>query len=590
MVYRSAWQGSHWVAGRLSRFRVLEGLADPILDEIASEVRCFCLPAGEELQRTGPDARALFFVMSGALSVMVPDRTDDLNSIAIIRPGETVGEMSLLTCDPPSARLFALRDVELVALDQPAFERLITRHPVLLRNLSVILVDRLRKTTARTAHSSMARCIALIAGTLSADPIPVAHDLAQALRSMGISALVVDESATDHAGDWFHAVEASHDIVIYVAHNPLSAWARKCERRADRLVEVTCAGAGMDWPSFAPPATRPTGLNAAKRRDVVVLCDHASARLCPSPALPEGSVRHLLRRGSVADLERFARFMCGRALGLVLSGGGARGFAHLGVLRALRENGVMIDAVGGTSMGALIAACVAMEWSDQEIEDRLRAAFVASNPLSDIALPLVAFFRGRKVDQLLTQNFGDRRIEHLALPFLCMTSDLTSGRAVAHTSGPLARTLRASIALPGVLPAVTLNGHVHVDGGVMNNIPVDEMGRLTRGGVIAVDVSGNTALLPPSNGAPSPGILSVLVRTGTVGNEWQRREAHRQAVCLFEPPVADVGFRDWMAFDRAVERGRLHAEQLLSRDHTLLGRLGVTWSDALSVDEGYAVA
>lgn len=581
MASWTSWSEERHVAARLSRFRLLEGLASAAIAEIASHVRCFCLPAGQELLREGRDRQALFFVVSGSFSVMVPDQRGGLESIATISAGETVGEMSLMTDDPPSAALYALRDTEVMALDKAAFDRIIDRHPTLLRNLSVLLVERLRRTTARAVKVHQTRSIALIGGE-DGGGRRLARDLVPVLRGMGLAAHVVDESAADEPADWFHYLEASHDMVIYVAPSVGSAWARACERRVDRLVEI-CCGPGGHWPRPLPHDREP--MAALKRRDLVVLCEHAMAERCPSPVLGEGHVRHLIRRGSSSDLERFARYMAGRAIGLVLSGGGARGFAHIGVIRALREHGIAIDAVGGTSMGALIAACVAMEWPEDEIIARLRAAFVTTNPLSDIALPTVAFFRGRKVDDLLAGNFGDRRIESLALPYLCVTSDLTSGVDVAHRAGPLARTVRASIALPGVLPPVTLDGHVHVDGAVMNNIPVEHMTRLTRGGVIAVDVSGDTALLPEPGGRQGPGILSVLVRTGTVGNEWQRREAHRLATCLFEPQVADVGFRDWQAFDRAVARGYDCARRRLETDIGLLRRLGVSWSDAATVDE-----
>lgn len=583
MASWTSWSEERHVAARLSRFRLLEGLSGEVIAEIAANVRCFCLPAGQELARDGRDRQALFFVVSGSFSVMVPDQRGVLESIATVGAGETVGEMSLMTAEPPSAALYALRDTEVLALDKCAFDRIIDRHPMLLRNLSVLLVERLRRTTARAVKSHQARSIALIGGEEAGCAKRLAHELLPVLRGMGIAAHVVDDAAADQPADWFHYLEASHDMVLYVAPAVGSAWARACERRVDRVVEIACGPGAAIWPVPGARAAEP--MAALKRRDVVVLCEHAVADRCPAPVLGEGHVRHLIRRGSTADLERFARFMAGRAIGIVLSGGGARGFAHIGVMRALREHGVAIDAVGGTSMGALIAACVAMEWPEDEIIARLRAAFVATNPLSDIALPTVAFFRGRKVDDLLANNFGDRRIESLAIPYMCITSDLTSGVDVAHRSGPLAKTVRASIALPGVLPPVTLDGHVHVDGAVMNNIPVEHMTRLTRGGVIAVDVSGDTALLPDPGGRQGPGILSVLVRTGTVGNEWQRREAHRLAACLFEPQVADVGFRDWQAFDRAVARGYDCARRRLDADIGLLRRLGVSWSDAATVDE-----
>src|SRR6185295_18604693 len=121
-----------------------------------------------------------------------------------------------------------------------------------------------------------------------------------------------------------------------------------------------------------------------------------------------------IREGSTADIQRLARFVSGRAVNIVLAGGGARGFAHIGVLKALAEAGLPFDYMSGTSMGGIIAAGVAMEWGIDELRARVHHAFVENNPLSDYTLPLIALFKGRRVSELLRHHFGDTRIEDLA--------------------------------------------------------------------------------------------------------------------------------------------------------------------------------
>lgn len=566
------------ITARLGRFRVLEGLSEAALARIAADSRWFGLPAGQELARVGADERALFFVLSGTLAVMVDDGRGRLETVAHVPAGETAGEMSLMTDEPPSARLFALRDTEILALDKAAFHRIVAEHPTLMRELCVLLIDRLRRATHRIVERHSGRSVAMVATDAGVGVRALAARVEAALAEMGLAVLVLDAADANRSADWYHRVELAHDIVLYVADEADSAWARQAERRADRLFLVT----GERREPKGKPIDHPA-------HDVIVLVEDRPTRLLTTASLADQSVRHVVRETSPRDIERLARFVAGRAVGLVLSGGGARGFAHLGVVRAMRAAGVPIDAVGGTSMGAVIAAGVAMEWDDRELEARMRQAFVTSNPISDVALPTVAFFRGRKVDQLLATHFGDRRIEDLAVPFFCVTSDLTSGRDEAHRAGPLATALRASVALPGILPPALIDGHVHVDGGVMNNLPVDHMARLTVGSVVACDVSGDTSLVAARDGRSPPGILSILVRTGTVGNEWQRREAHRRATLLFEPPVGDLGFRDWQCFDRAIQRGLDCARTRFLSDPTLLERLGVSWSDALTMDGAGAI-
>jgi NTE family protein len=239
----------------------------------------------------------------------------------------------------------------------------------------------------------------------------------------------------------------------------------------------------------------------------------------------------------------------------------------------LEEAGVPFDYAGGTSMGGIVAAGVAMEWSIDELTERVRDAFVVNKPLSDYTLPLIALFRGARVSALLQKHFGDIRIEDLPKPYFCVSSDLTTGRDYVHRSGPLWRALRASVALPGILPPVTEGGHLLVDGGVMNNLPVDVMAAEARGPIVAVDVAGEIDLradderygerslgsLIMQRMRGSPSIISILMRAGTVGSDLQRRSVREQADFLFEPPLDGIGMRDWKAFDRAIAQGYAHA-------------------------------
>jgi NTE family protein len=254
-------------------------------------------------------------------------------------------------------------------------------------------------------------------------------------------------------------------------------------------------------------------------------------------------------------------------------------------------------------MGGIIAAGVGMEWDIDEITARVKHAFVDTNPLSDFTFPVIALFRGAKVSALLRHHFGDVRIEDMPKPYFCVSSDLTTGRDFVHRTGPLWRALRASIALPGILPPVTAEGgHLLVDGGVMNNLPVDVMAGEARGPIIAVDVAGEIDLrafdsrygersiwsLLAQRMRGSPSIVSILMRAGTVGSDAQRRIVREQADFLFEPPLAGIGMRDFKLCDHAVAQGYAHAMRQIERH-------GVPLSDhwaagpAVSISRGGAL-
>jgi len=482
-----------------------------------------------------------------------------------------VGEMAVLTGEAHSATLVAVRDSELLRLGPQSFDSLLSRHPRVMFNLLKIVVRRLRETTRSGRLHSRPKTFAVIPLQRGLGGDPAARGIVETLKSMGARAALVNSSASDETTEWFNRFESAHDLVFYQGDEPDSTWTNFCWRQADRVLLLARADEKIPLHPFAQryfmrPSSAPAEL---------LLLHGASGKLSGLPQHIElrndlYATHHHLRAGDTADIKRLARFAAGTAVNIVLAGGGARGFAHIGVLKALKESGVPFDSVGGTSMGGIVAAGVAMEWDIDELRERVRDAFVVNKPLSDFTLPLIALFRGSHVTKLLQKHFGDTRIEDLAKPYFCVSSDLTTGRDHIHRSGLLWRALRASVALPGILPPVTTEeGHLLVDGGVMNNLPVDVMAQEARGPIIAVDVSGEIDLhaedeqygersifsLVGQRMRGSPSIISILMRAGTVGSNLQRKSVRALADYLYEPPLAGVGMRDWNGFEQAIAHG-----------------------------------
>ena len=278
-----------------------------------------------------------------------------------------------------------------------------------------------------------------------------------------------------------------------------------------------------------------------------------------------------------------------------MSGGGARGCAHIGVVEALREANVPIDLVGGTSIGAIMGAAVAAGWTIDEMKARFRRTFVSSNPLGDYTLPIIALAAGRRVSGRLRGEFGEVDIADLPLPFFCVSANLTTGQHSVHRTGLVWKWTRASAAIPGVLPPVTENGEVFVDGGTMNNLPVDVMRDWGRGPVIGVDVGADPAFrsnsdemdIPPvwSIGTWArtwrrrPNIFQTLIRSGMVNSAAATAARREQTDLLLTPELKMVDMLNWKAFDVAIAAGY---------EHTLRRLQGVTptLAAALHLDTG----
>jgi NTE family protein len=580
---------------KLRAFPLLADVNDTALKKLLTEANWFGLPGGMLLKRDGENDQAVFLVLSGSLGVFAEDEHGKRRFVAHIPAGETVGEMSMISgSSEHSAQLVAMRDTELLRVSPAAFDALIGRHPRVMLNMMRILVKRLQDTTKNTKDSARPKTFAIVPLQPGLDQSPIAQRLAAALIAMGSKAAVLDASCADQSGEWFNNFEAGHDIVFYRGDAPDSAWTHQCLRQADRIfmlarIDQPLPDHAMDIPAFKE---RAAGLPQLLLLHPTQKNESMPEHLAVRAGLFES--HHHVRAGQPDDIKRLARFIAGRAVGIVLAGGGARGFAHIGVVKALAEAGVPFDNIGGTSMGALIAAGIACEWTIEELTERMRQAFVAGNPLNDYTLPLIALVRGAKVTGLLKNNYGDMRIEELPKPFFCVSSDLTTGKVHIHRAGVLWRALRASVALPGILPPVTHNGHLLVDGGLMNNLPVDIMAERAAGPIIASDVTGEIDLkatdskygerpwwqLLGQRMAGTPSIVSILMRSGTVGSEVQRRLAREQANYMFEPPLNGVGLRDWRAFDRCIAEGYEHALRRIEQHGVPLTEV---WSEGPAV-------
>ena len=547
----------------LASLPLFSGLPKTVIDGAVAELEWISLPGGSLLFEAGAPADSVYFVVSGCLGAFGTGG----ELVGRIAAGESVGEMGLIVARPRAATVRALRDSELARLSSGTFERVLLSHPEAILRLARLSVERLLENAPpRSSAPAAPRTITVIPYDSSIDVAALTTGLVAALARLGRVDLVGSTRAGGHSSQWFHEVESRNDFVVYTAEHGDTAWTQLCVRQADVLLLAARAG-----DEAGPWRVLDRHPNAAQRAELLLLhegsiVNGAAARW--RPTLPGAPCHHL--RGP-ADMPRIVRLMTHRAVGLVLSGGGARGFAHLGVVRALREHGVPIDLVGGTSMGGILAAGVAADWTDEELVERFRRCFVDTNPLSDFTLPLVSLVSGRKVGQLLRRELGEIDIEDLPLPFFCVSSNLTSGRIAVHERGPLWRWLRASVAIPGVLPPVFHGGEVFVDGGAMNNLPVDVMRAKGRGPVIGVDVGTDRAFTSDVDAteAPSvwnlfrrrrgrprrPNILEILWRSGMVNSTTATLEHRGLCDLLLTPSLESLGLLDWRAFQRAIDIG-----------------------------------
>ena len=570
----------------LASLPVFNDLDPATLVAVADQLEWFCLPSGTVLFEQGEAADSLYAVTSGALGAWRRDASGHSQMIGRIQRGETVGEGALLAGGLRTATVRSIRDAELVRFSKSAFDELVQVYPSAMLHIARLALQRLELSQRAGNPRPVSRSFAVLCNGPAADAQGFAQSLALALGRFGKTELFTRDSVEQHTSAWFNEVEARRDYLIFVADADSSPWTRQCIGQADTLILLVDA---RDEPG--PLLGRAlAGQDVADSQQLELVIQHRRV-VRPGVAkrwlahCPLAQHHHL--RG-VDDVHRLARLLTGNAVGLVLSGGGARGFAHIGVIRALREAGISIDLCGGTSIGAIIASGLAAEWNHTQLVERYRRTFVRRNPLGDYTLPLISLSAGRRVSRLLRGEIGDIDIEDLALPFFCVSADLVTSNMVVHRSGPLWKCLRASVAIPGILPPVFLGRQILVDGGAANRLPVDVMRGLGRGRVIGVDVGSETALanctdvdelsilarLRLVRGGRAPNILQLLLSAGSISAKRVTAANREQSSILLTPDLEGIDMLDWPAFDRAIEAGyRSTVERVDEIHEALAGRL-----------------
>ena len=586
-----------------SSLQALFGAADAtIIDDLLRLGQWVKVFSGDRLFSEGDPGDSVYIVVAGRFRALVED-AGLRRVLGEICPGESVGEMGLLAGHPRTATVEALRDGLVVRISDRAFQEVVAAHPKFVTTMSRLVIQRMTDTIRGHKPKPKVKSVAVVPIVSDARYLGFATRLQRALEISGsvlridhpsidalLSANGVSPSSTDDArnlvlSSWTDEQELRNHVLLYEADERSTPWTLHCIRQADAVLLLAPADASPAVLRGLAPAL--SGENGGRRCELVLI--HP-----PGTSQPRGTAgwlearqltrHHHLRWDRDEDFRRLARFLSGEAVGVVFGGGGARAFAHLGVLRAIREYGIPIDAVGGTSQGAIVAAGISLDWDDAAMERQHRLGFIKHNPTGDYALiPHLSLVKGRRLEATLRRAFGEQDIEDSWRSFFCVSTNLTRGQMAVHRRGKLWKALRASVSVPGIFPPVVYDEDLYVDGAILDNLPIEAMRESGVGRIVAVAATVNKELkmqrgeLPSAlqflksrlgngNGrASAPGLGSILVRSMLIPG-MQRNAAMLAGVDLYlNPEPSDIGFLEWNALDRGIELGYRYAKQELAR-------------------------
>jgi len=622
----------------------LIGCLDFILSEISPVVHLLDwgiewlhVEAGDVLARKGEHCNCLFVVLNGRLIVGNRDTNGDTSSNVGEEYGRgmCIGDSLVIAGSEWPNDLSAIRNSELAMVPLTVLEAIVRMFPNAGLHFAKVMAKRVHQNKAADKQdaSSILPSYALDVATVAVVPLQPnsvsREDLAEIsevmaenlekiapckLMTKSIARKILGKKVFDNRSNMFDIkmarmlgdLEENHRLVVYQTDMTYTRWTKLCLQHADCVViivrfdEVPKPSQVEQYLSWAHKSLHTHRVHLVILRPDIPQSPMV-ARTPVSDDLNDWSERrpwitghHLVRiplKTYVLDVHRMCRRITGCSLGLVFGGGGARGIAHLGVIKALAEAGITVDMVGGTSQGAFIGALYA-KTPDPDDFDKLMAISrhmadgMASmqEKLLDLTFPLVSYFNGSRFNKNIIECLGEKtRIQDLVLTFFCISTDVNKSSQRVHTKGTCWKYVRASMSLHGYLPPVCEGSTLLVDGGYTNLIPGDvmsmQMGART---VIAVDVSPENTVEYYDYGSNLSGLWLLwnswnpFVKTVCVPSMgdlsqklmWVSAMRHlttaNKSVDLFlTPPVHEYGTLEFDKFDEIFEKSYEYAKPMI---------------------------
>ncbi|XP_055684973.1 neuropathy target esterase sws isoform X1 [Lutzomyia longipalpis] len=505
------------------------------------------LESGRAVFRQDEQSDSTYIVLSGRVRSVATHANGKKEIVGEYGKGDLVGLVEMITDTTRTTTAMAVRDSELAKLPQGLFNAIKLRHPMVVTQLFGLLSHRLLGSVQGRHSSRMApqtvepthikhkySTVAIVPVNEDVPLSAFTYELYHSLCAIGptlrltsdvvrktLGANILDSANEYRLTSWLAQQEDRNMIALYQCDNIVSPWTQRCWRQADVILIV---GVGDHGPGVGSMEREIDRLMLRTQKELVILHpDNSTTK-------PTNTVQWLNMRSWVmkhhhiqckkrmftrksqyrinelyskvlltepnlhSDFSRLARWLTGNSVGLVLGGGGARGAAHVGMLKAIQEAGIPIDMVGGVSIGAFMGALWCSEKNITTVTQKAREWSKKmtqwGRQLLDLTYPITSMFSGRDFNKTIRDTFGEIYIEDLWIPYFTLTTDITASCARVHTHGCLWRYCRASMSVAGIYPPFCdyTDGHLLLDGCYVNNVPADVLRAQGAAHIIAIDV------------------------------------------------------------------------------------------------------
>jgi predicted acylesterase/phospholipase RssA/CRP-like cAMP-binding protein len=561
-------------------------LTEAQLKQVFSVAHIQQFDTGEFVFRQGDTDNALYIVLSGRLRV-IQQTESGTQLLGDVAAGEPVGEFALFTNDPRTASVVAIRKSLVLRIYEADYKELVTKNPHFAYTLPQFVINRMRRRSFQHKLGSAPKNVAVIKLQADRDFTGWTDDMKRELTALGMPVTLYN---TENQFDkdphtMFEEMENSEGLNILVCDEAHPVWANQCLTYCDLVVVAT----EFNAPSSLYDIEQKLGIYSENilNKKIYLLLLHPENAPFPTQTqrwLEDRPVNlHLhVRQNNARDIRRFCRIITHQAVGLVLGGGGAKGAAHVGAAKAMMEAGIEFDFVGGTSAGALYGMGLTItDFDVPKVRDFCQHGVDCKVTSNDYHFPFLSLMTGKNMRTYLKGMLGNAHLEDFWVNTYCVSTDYSAASIKVHDRGLARHKVEASIAIPGVFPPVIIDRHLHVDGGVLDNLPIEAMsGRPVRH-VIAIALSAQPPRLVDIKTVPSaweiflniftkkhryrlPKMPSLLMNSLTLNSVQRQETAKKQVSIYLEMDLRGYGLLDWAKWREVIDQGYQQTQAFLS--------------------------
>lgn len=558
--------------------RLFGNLDEGLITQILENGKSLELETGTFLFHQGDKDNSLYIVISGRFRALAKLDDGVLHALGDIGEGEPIGEFALFMAEPRSASVVAIRKSIVLELKESQYLDIVSKHPEFSSKLTRFVVNRLRRNSLQQHLATSAKNIAVINLQSDNDISAYTEAVKNEFESLNVSIQILDHES--HANletqTMYDTLEEHKGLNFLVCSDADLNWSKLCIIYADLVVLATDFYAESEIQAIEKHLEL-YSQNILNKKIYLLLLHPEDAKF------PENTRRWFVdrkidlhihyRKNHDRDIRRFSRILANKAIGLVLGGGGAKGFAHLGVIKALVEEGVAIDFLGGTSAGALYGLTAAFcDFDEYKIDFYSKDSAQSKLTTNDFTFPIVSFMSGKKMSDYLKKMMGNTHLEDFWVGSYCVSTNYSNATSRVHDRGLASKQIEASIAIPGIYPPVVIDNQLHVDGGVVDNLPIETMYKYPVSHIIAISLTQLKSQPVDFDETPSalsilwdkiigknkyrlPSITSILVNSLTL-NSRQKQEMSKSGVAIYlEMDLKGIGMMDDTKWKEIVQKG-----------------------------------